>query len=93
MDNKILYKINFVVKIVFIICAICVAIGYKDYQMVDADNSKFFLLKLLISAILMGSRNPLIPGSYKEDFVFYLILWISMLSIIPDAIRCILIYF
>jgi len=74
----------------YVICIMIVSWNMCIYTMTYPDEGKLYTAKLILSASMIGVQCTPYIGSFKQNPIFYILLWLSLLSIVPDAIRCLL---
>ena len=77
-------------RVLFMICVMIVLWNMDMYTMSYPDEKHFYIAKLIVSASMMAVQSTRYIGTFKQNPIFYILLWLSLLSIVPDAIRCIL---
>ena len=76
--------------VLYMACVMVVLWHMDMYTMTYPDEGQFYIAKLIVSASMMAIQCTHYIGSFKQNPIFYLFLWLSLLSVVPDAIRCIL---
>ena len=74
----------------YMICVMIVLCNMDMYTMAYPNEVKLYITKLIVSASMISIQTTPYIGSFKQDPIFYILLWLSLLSVVPDAIRCIL---
>jgi len=77
----------------YMICVMIVLCNMDMYIMSYPNEEELYIAKLIVSASMIGVQCTHYIGSFKQNPIFYILLWISLLSIVPDAIRCLLLLF
>lgn len=86
-----LFKLcEFLMIVLYVICLIVVSVNMDAYTAVYPDEAKIYIFKVIISAILLSIQTTPLVGNFKQDPLFYILLWLSCLSIYPDALICLL---
>lgn len=90
MSKRIIKIVNISLTIIYIFVVSIIAINFDLYSAIYPEYEPIYLLKLCVSAVLLGFLvTPCFKLNTKLANIYYIILWLSMLSIIPDIIRCI----
>ena len=93
MSDKYIFYINIAINTAYIFAIICIFLSFTLYKIIYPQYVNIYILKLIVSAILLSIKSSPICSITKEtNLILHILLWFSMLSILPDAVRCILIY-
>lgn len=74
----------------FMVCVMIVLWNMDMYTMTYPDERQLYIVKLIFSASMIGVQCTPYIGSFKQNPIFYILLWISLLSVVPDAVRCLM---
>lgn len=86
------FWIDLLIIIVFMMCVFSTCLHFEEYRMAYPDESFYYIGKLIFTTLLISIRaNPTFID-VEQSIVFHLLFWISLLSVIPDMIRCIMMY-
>lgn len=93
MDKKsISFWIDLFVIIIFMMCVLSTCLHFEEYKIAYPNESMFYIAKLIFTTLLISIRaNPNLID-VGQSIVFHILFWVSLLSVIPDTIRCILMY-
>lgn len=90
MPKNILKYVSMVLCVIYTISVCIIAVHFDVYEAIYPEYKPLYLFKLCVSAILLGFLStPAFKLDTEQTNTFYIVLWISMLSILPDLARCI----
>ena len=72
----------------YMICVMIVLVNMDMYTMSYPDEGRLYIAKLIMSASMITIQCTKYIGSFKQNPIFYILLWLSLLSVVPDAVRC-----
>lgn len=85
---KALSILDLILHVLYITCLLIISVNFDVYITIYPDVEQTYICKLIISSLLVGSRLTSLIN--HNNILYYIIMWVSMISLFPDTIRCIL---
>lgn len=93
MNKKnILFWIDLVVLILYLKCSLTMTLYFDQYKIAYPDHAFDYIIKLIVITSLVYIRAYPYVLDIEQSIVFRIIFWASMLSVVPDIIRCFFMY-
>lgn len=93
MNKKnILFWIDLIVLIIYMMCLLTMTLYFDQYQIAYPDHAFDYIIKLIVITSLVYIRAYPYVLDIEQSIVFRIIFWASMLSVVPDIIRCFFMY-
>ena len=91
-NQNVLFWIDFIIMVIYMMCVTITTLVFNEYQIAYPSDSCTYIIKLIFSAVLLSIKMSPLTKDIEGAIVFRLLIWFSLLSIVPDAIRCIMMW-
>ena len=81
---------EFSLMMFYMICVMIVLWNMDIYASSYPMEVELYIGKLIASASMITIQTTPYIGSFRQDPIFYILLWLSLLSVVPDVVRCLM---